>query len=244
MNFDTLDTEEKAQQFRMDRLKKIEDGKVLGALGEASYCILHWLPISKEMLFKTNDLHPINFSKFVPMDIDRIEKSNQDGVWFHSYEKDKIKKIDSLVDKYLQTRWFWNAQIFRSGALEIAYALPFSEDEYNKKWTSSTAIFIKLQERMYGFKKCMSHFDITAPIMVGVSLLHVLNYRFFDKDYGFFDSRAYSDKEQEISQMVLIKNLDNMEKEKRKIFDMLWQVFGYEKCYYYDECGKLILKTW
>ena len=38
----TLHTEDKAQQFRMDRLDKIDKGKVWSPMSDGLYCVVHW----------------------------------------------------------------------------------------------------------------------------------------------------------------------------------------------------------
>ena len=241
MLFDTLDTKEKAEQFRIDRLKKIETGKIWSPMSEGPYCVVHWLPISKEVLFSVDDFNSLKFSNFIRMKRGGVVKEpNADGVRFYSTEKDEIQEISMLTQEGHKGRYFWNAQMFHSGALEMAFAFSYWSKPERIKWIPQKLLIKNLWEVMSGFKGLMSHFNITTPIMVGVSLLHVLDYRFSADEHTEFvtgvpEPRRPSDKEQIILDGALIKNLKNTKEVERSIFDMLWRSFGYEKCEYYEE---------
>lgn len=229
MLFDTLDVNEKAQKFRKNRLKKICKGKVWGPLDEAPHCVLHWLPVSEKTLFKPSILSPMEFSKFIQMQGKTAETPNMDGVRFYS-----------RASKENGEGFLWNAQVFHSGALEIAFKLLFNEDDTVKVRKIAQGVLVKnLRNLMDGFKECMSSFKIDAPIIIGVSLLNASNYGFYTNNYiEFLGTYPRSDREQIILPEVLMDNLDGMEEIEQQIFDMLWRSFGLLKCEYYDENGK------
>lgn len=243
MNFDILDTEKTAKEFRQYRLNKIENEEVWSPMSKGPYYVLHWLPILENVLFNPDSIKSMEFSKFIRMERFGYEKKlNADGVRFYSTEKDEIRKPRIVPNKGQKLRYFWNAQIFRSGALEMAFALTFFDDSPVTKWIDPSDITEKFWDVMDGFKDCMSHFNVTAPIMVGVSLLRVRGYRLAFDEHERFRSgdrspREPSDREQIILQEVM-ENLQNTEKIERSIFDTLWQAFGLSECEYYDENGK------
>lgn len=246
MLFDTLDTEEKAQHFRKYRLDWINNGEVWGPLSDGPYCVLHWLPISKEVLFSVDDLNPEEFSKFIRnlKPLGRTEEINSDGINFRSIEKDETKEGASnpLIEGD-QGRYFWNAQVFHSGAMEMAIALSFRDYPPGTKRLYQGEIIEELWKAMDGFKECMSHFNITAPIIVGVSLLRVLDYRFSDNSYtrlvtGDRTPRPPSNKEEIILSGERVEKVQDIGKIERTIFDSLWRIFGIAKCEYYNENGR------
>lgn len=241
MLFDTLDTKEKAEQFRIDRLKTIETGKIWSPMSDGPYCVVHWLPISKEALLSVDDFNSLEFSNFIRMERGGyIKEPNADGVRFYSTEKDEIQKVSMLTQEGHKGRYFWNMQMFHSGALEMAFAFSYWTKPERIKWIPQKLLLRNLRNVMSGFKGLMSNFNITAPIMVDVSLLRVLDYRFSADEHAEFvtgipEPRRPSDKEQIILQGALMKNLGNMKEVERPIFDMLWRSFGYEKCEHYEE---------
>lgn len=244
MPFDTLDTEEKAEEFRKDRLDKIDKGKLWSPMSEGPYCVVHWLPISKKPLFSPSDLNPDELSKFIrnSKPIGRMEKLNSDGVRFHSVEKDETQEeIYSNGEKF-NLRPYWNAQIFRSGALEMVTAVSFCDDPPGTKRLYQEDIIGCSWKAIDGFKECMSHFKITNPIIVGVSLLRVEDYKFSIKPPTHFTAVNPKPHPSKDEQIVLprkrIKQAQDIGREEQKIFDRLWIYFGYEKCEYYDEDGK------
>ena len=229
--FDTLGANEemqqfeKAQKFRKKRLKKICKGKVCGSLDETPHCVLHWLPISKEALFKPDVLDPLEFYKFIGMQGKTAEMPNMDGIRFYS----STLKED-------EEQFFWNAQIFHSGALEITLKLSVNEDASGEVKKIVQGVLVKnLRDVMDGFKKCISSFKTDVPIMVGMSLLRASNCGFYVNSHvGFLGPYPHSDREKIILPEALMKNLDDMEEIEQQIFDMLWRSFGLLKCEYYE----------
>ena len=247
MPFDTLDTNEKAEQFRKDRLKKINNEEVWSPMSDGPYCVLHWIPISEKLLFSLDKLKSMEFSKFVRMERGGcIKKTNADSVGFCSTERDKVLKVAGFPQEH-NGRHFWNAQVFHSGALEMAFALSFWVDSKGIKRIPKKLLTRNLWNVMNGFRKCMLSFNVTAPIMVGVSLLRVSNYRFSVDSHTEFvaaipGSHISSDSDQVILRGERIEKAQDIGEIERTIFDMLWMSFGYEECEYYGHNGKR--KNW
>lgn len=243
MLFDTLDTDDKAQQFRMDRLEKINDEKVWNPMSKGPYCVLHWLPISKGVLLKPDNLKSMDVSRFIKMERARkdmrTERINLDGVRFFWNKGDKIIEKTNANKEELKHRYFWNAQIFHSGALEIACALPFRVDSEKKKWLYPSDVIEELWNLLDGikdgFKKHIPSFNTTTRIIVGISFLRARDYRFP------FSPHTPSDRDKIVLPGMLIENLQkvqDMEDIERPMFDMLWRSFGLLECDRYDNKGK------
>ena len=241
MLFNTLNTKEKAKEFRNERLNKIDNGKVWSPMSEGPYYVLHWLPISEKTLFESNDPNLMNFSKFIPIKGNKVEVPNLDGVRIYSGPEDKSQTTSNSNGEALIRRFFWNAQMFHSCVLEIAVALCFHTDTGGKKWIYIRDLVKELWGVMDGFKECISSYNKNISVIVGISLLRALGCRLFRNHGGFFNSHAHSDREQIILPGMLIENLEkveNIEEIERPIFDMMWRSFGLEKCDCYDDDGK------
>ena len=107
-----LESVEKAEQFRANRLEKINNGEAWGSLHEKPYGVVHWLPISKEALFNPNDhAHEKVFNIFTPTHcrMQSRKEPNLDGVRFY---------CDSLSRKIC-----YRTSIFHSGQPFDSYTL-------------------------------------------------------------------------------------------------------------------------
>lgn len=237
----TLDNQDKAQKFRKKRLKNVCKAKIWNPMSEGPYLVLHWLPISNKPLFDFDDLTPTNFSKFFPMESKKAELPNLDGIRFYSGMGDRTAESTNNFHNQTRkhkTRHFWNAQVFYSGALEIAFALHFQEDESGeKKYIEPDYIVNHLQNAMDQFKKCMESFKICNPIIVGVSLLRVMDYRFLTVNIGGGNSHAHSDRKKIILPGKRIEKAQDIGNIEFPIFNMLWRSFGLLDCPYYNEDG-------
>ena len=202
-------------------------------MDKTPYCILHWLPMSKEALFKPDDLIPTEFSKFIKIQGRTAETPNMDGVRFYSRASEENGRY-----------FIWNAQIFHSGALEIALNLLFNEDDSGEvKKIAQGALVKKLRDVMDGFKECMSSFKIDASVIIGISLLNASNCEFHNNHYiAHLGECPRPDREQIILPAVLMENLDDMEKIEQQIFDMLWKSFGLLECEYYENGKRKSIK--
>lgn len=243
MSFDRNGTLLKmAQDFRKERLTKIYKWEVWNPMSGGPYCVMHWIPISTGTLFSNNDFNSGKISEFISTrEGNRIDKLNLDGMRFHFYGEDKAE--ESIAGEKLQRRFFWNAQVFRSGALEIAFALSFRVEHGETKWLYPKNIIEDLWRDIDAFRRGMLSFNVTFPIVVGLSVLSVRDYNLFDTairssltPYG-----PAADRKHLILPEEWIENLqetESIEKVERSIFDTLWQSFGLPKCPYYDDNGK------
>ena len=231
-----------AQDFRKERLAKINNQKVWSPMSNGPYCVMHWIPISTGTLFNTNDFNSEKIYEFISMKLgERTDKLNLDGMSSRHPGKDEI-----IREEGKQKRHFWNAQIFRSGAVEIAFALTFSIEGLEgdkRKWLYPNDFIGDLCRAMDGFKRGMLSFNVTFPVVVGLSMLRVRDYNLFDIGNS---SRASHNPVADRQHMILpeewIENLqesENIEKVERSIFDTLWQSFGLPKCSCYDDNGKM-----
>lgn len=231
-----------AQDFRKERLDKINNWEVWSPMSDGPYCVMHWIPISTGTLFSTNDFNSGKISEFISITTgERIDKLNLDGMRFHFYGEDTVQK-QRISEEERHMRFFWNAQVFRSGALEMVYALSFRIASDNKKWLCPQSIIEDLWRTVDGFRRGMLSFNVTFPVVVGLSVLRVRNYNLPNtsiRTFALYGPTA--DREHMILPEEWIENLqeaESIEKVERSIFDTLWQSFSLPKCPYYDDNGK------
>ena len=191
------------------------------------------------MWFQIDDFRGKKFSEFI---YGGREIPDRDGGRIQSYERDVTRKVPAFNGGEIHGRSFWNVQMFYSGALEKVFALRFCIDFEGVRWIPRQTLTENVWKTMNEFKACMLSFNVTSPIIVGISLLRVQNYILsVDKRKEFHTGipapRQPLDKDQIILQGISMKNLDNMKEIERLIFDLLWLSFGYEKCPYYNEDG-------
>lgn len=239
-----LENIQKAQKFRINRLMKINNEKIWSPLSEGPYCVLHWLPISKKALFGPDNLNSMEVSKFIRMKGNKSARPNLDGIRFYSSEKDEAQENTMFGDTGNISRYFWNAQIFFSGALEIAFALSFQVDSAKVKRIPQGALLNELWDVMDGFREYMLSCNMTDPIIVGVSLLRASNCGFYiSNNLRFAGLSPESDRdliilpEKKIESLQEMQNIEDIE---LPIFNMLWRSFGLPKCEYYDDNGKRV----
>lgn len=213
-------------------------------MSDGPYCVLHYLPVSKTALFNSGDLKPADFSKFVRNTKLHSRKKipNSDSFRIYSDQKDEIQEEINSNGKKFNRRVFWNAQIFRSGALEMVTTVSFRDNPPETKCLYQEEIVGDLWEAIDGFKECMSYFKINNPIIVAVSLLRVKGYSFCINDppthFYAFNSKLHPSKEEKVTLTKRIDKAQDIEKEEQQIFDELCVNFGYERCEYYDKNGK------
>ena len=237
-----------AHDFRTERLEKIKRGEVWSPMSEGPYCVLHWIPLSAMTGQHEIDIHDLmrsgNYNKFVLMKGSQSSRPNLDG--FRLVEGSGIDSVSSgrmpgrpEVEQF--ERLFWNAQIFRSGALEMAFAVLFdSVEEENRKLIPQGWFVQELRKAMVGFKDGMLSLGISGPMVVGVSILFTQDFEFWARGIRSFVI-PQSDRENLILPEEWVENLEaieNIDEIARPILDTLWQCFGLPRCEYYDEDGK------
>ncbi|MCY4053000.1 MAG: ATP-binding protein [Hyphomicrobiales bacterium] len=231
--------QKEALNFRTKRLEKIKKGEVWGPLSEGPYCVLHWIPISTKALFDSYSIRDVDFSKFIRMKGGAQGIPNQEGIRYHYVEEDKV--VDGRNG--IWRRLFWNAQIFRSGALEMAFALSFfpcTKDE--KKWMFPHPLIEDLRGAMDGFKNGMSSVGYTGRMIVGVSILFAEKCGFMN-EHKISITLPYSEGEDIILEEETVDNFQEVSdivEIELPILNVLFQSFGLQGAPYYDESGKRI----
>lgn len=234
-----LDTFEKAQCFHAERGRRIKQKRVWRDLSEGPYAVLHWIPISEKAWFEHEPLSDENFHEFIQMGGHGMGKPNEEGIRYQFSGADEIL----TGEEGLRQRLFWNAQIFCSGAAEMAIALSFHcLPEIQGRWIQEYSLVKNLRTAMDGFREGMSSKGVTGGIFVGVSIL-------FAKHCGLLTeifppaTSPYSDDEDVKVEKVIedFQSVRDFVKIEREIFNPLCQQFGLSKCSYYERGNRIFI---
>jgi hypothetical protein len=187
--------------------------------------VFHLIPISAFSTSKTHDVIPIyekDFHRLPLIGFTRWDRRlNLDGVVTFSNEEGKLKKAYT--------------QLYRSGIIEVVSVFEFKDKngyfitshDFEKYLILATQVYLKL----------LCDLEIEPPIYVFLTLAGVLNYRFavgnrFPRGSSPLDRDVLSIPE------VVINSYDSEPHTiLRPIFDMVWNCFGFERSFNYDEKG-------
>jgi hypothetical protein len=83
------------------------------------------------------------------------------------------------------------------------------------------------------------HLGLAMPAHIFLSLLGMTGHRFAVDNRRFMDREHYADRDALILTELLIESwsVDSAET-MRPLFDMVWNAFGYERSFNYDESGR------
>jgi hypothetical protein len=216
---------ERIRKFHRNRIYSISSHEELPVpLLDYGKMIFHLIPLSAFSTPKTLDVIPIykkDFNRLPPIGFSSWNRRlNLDGVVTFSDEDGKLKKAYT--------------QLYRSGIIEVVSVFePAGEDyhipshAFERYLISATKVYLTI----------LYDLEIEPPIYVFLTLAGVQKYRFaagerFRKGSEPLDRDILSMPE------VVIDSYDSEPHTiLRPIFDMVWNCFGFERSFNYDEKG-------
>jgi len=213
---------ERIRSFRESRVTALLVGQELPALiAEGGKLALHIVPLSA---FSGPDRNPIaptsnHATLFPPLGT---------GGWNHRINLDGLVTYDRVNE---ESRTY--AQVFRSGAVEAVAVL--KEIEGRKllpcEWYEKEVV--KTARRYLASLKI---FGINGPIYLFVSLIDMRGFR-LGVD-SFFDQGEALDRALVLIPEVTVEvQSEDLPTLLRPVFDTVWNAFGYERSFNYDEAG-------
>lgn len=216
---------ERVKNFRLERAKKLISNDELPAeLIRNGRMLLHLLPLS-------------SFINPIQINISQVYNENSLGVIGSGWNR-KIN-LDGVLS---YTPPFENCeaytQIFRNGCVESAYV--FSSYNKEEKYIPSNHFESELIDFIKKGLKFFSDLEVEPPIYLFLTLIDV-------KDYGLaintarirdYEKRAL-DRNNLYFPEIEIDNYDTKAEDiLRPVFDMVWNSYGFSKCFNYDENGE------
>ena len=216
---------ERIKNFRLERVKKIQTNDELPIeLAEGGKLALHLVPLSAftmpaeinvAKVYKENNLSVIGsgWSKTI----------NLDGVL--SYSRNRDNKAEAYT------------QNFRNGCVEATYV--FSSRDKDEKYIPSTYCEERLVHAVKEYCKFYSDLEIETPVYLFLTLIDVKNYRLAVNNEFKRRDEQLLDRNNLFLPEVIVDNYEtNPEEILRPVFDMIWNAYGYVRCFNYDENGK------
>jgi Putative DNA-binding domain len=221
---------ERARQFRAARIDAIAAGLGVQKLIEGPICVALFIPISGLYGSHPIDIKTVHndYTKFIFPDWSGASRSlNLDGVLIHNVVN--IKDEGSIG----------YTQIFRSGAMEaVRHGGALSRP--NEKSIPSSVVAHFFRNAHSQFVQLCRDQALTGPMVMSIALLRVDNFQLVMPSSMWPHDQAVADRPNLVLPEVVIddihepNSLDNMVKPQ---LDMLWQSFGLERCWQYDENG-------
>ena len=219
---------ERARRFREDRIKAIQDRYTWRPIAEGPICVVHFVPIAGIAGTRTVDIQYLynNFTPFIFSGWGGATRStNLDGLAVYG-------PGDGTLGAY--------THIFRNGALEAVRIVGGTHNE--QKLVYGTVLDAFLREAIKKFGDQCRQLGFTGPVVVGIALLAVPGYVFHPGSAFFLRmSPPQADRPNLVVPEVLLSNIEaasQIDEVARPLLDILWQAFGFERCYEYDDQGK------
>jgi hypothetical protein len=223
-------TAERIKSFRLERLSQIRAGETPVAMSDEAKMVLHFVPLSSFQSFETIDIHIIseNFSEY--FNKLHYRKFNLDGLLLYE------SRTDTQAQSYLQ--------LFRHGHFEfvngyIAYPLGNST-RWAISGTETERDIMDLSARIFS---CLKRLEIEPPLFLFLSFIKVGKHTLDNLQQLEWRTAGKYDLDRD---NILIPELmvndfppdkDAIAKLLRPTFDMLWNAFGAERSWNYDENG-------
>ena len=216
---------ERIRAFRADRLLKIGTDQVPVSLMNGARVILHIVPLQAATNVATIDLSA---------QTRRIRETRPPGAsgWNHKLNLDGVLTYADMGDGAAEGYML----CFREGMLE---AVQVWGDFNGDKLFPSLAYEKDLLEALRTYFPLLQEIGLGTPAYLFLTLTNIADYQFAVDHHRFMGPYHRTDRDALILPEVLIEDWSaDASVSMRPLFDMVWNAFGYERSFNYDETGK------
>ena len=227
----TATLQQRATQFRAERLAGILAGTKGRPLRRGAKCVVHLIPlaaIAGKVSIDVRALYQAGVADFMFRDWGGGSRAlNLDGYVTHPGDH-------RAGQAYIQ--------VFRSGVMETARhigAVNGPEGEEGRLIPSITASQL-IRDAIEMFIRSAQRLGINGPAIISVAILDALGYLFaFAANHGFMEQRPVDRAEMIFPEQWIeqIGDLSDIDAVARPLLNTLWQAFDIEQCYLYSESG-------
>jgi len=215
---------ERIKSFRNARVRKIKENDELPVkLIDGGKIIFHLIPLSAFTVvneLNISNIYEKNLSPFISHGWSK--RINLDGVV--SYSTTSSNEIYSYT------------QVFKHGSIESALVFR-NRDE--KKLIHIKYYEEQLIQTIKEYLKFLADLTIEPPIYLFLTFVDIKEYIFIIND--FRSDGGMSDRDDLLFPEIIIDSFEiDPEEFLRQIFDMVWNAFGFERCFSYDKEGNRI----
>ncbi len=219
---------ERIRAFRANRLLALGNDETLVPLVPGAKVVLHVVPLQS----LTSDFR-VDLGSRAQQQVQTLQRINPPGAhgWGQRLNLDGLLKYSSEHDGSSSSY----VQLFRSGMLEAVQVWPEWQGE---KVLPSQAYESDIIKALSAYQAVLSELGLATPAYVFLSLLGVADHRFAVNNRRFIGREHLADRDALILPEILIESwaVDSAEA-MRPLFDMIWNAFGYERSFNYDENG-------
>jgi Predicted transcriptional regulator containing an HTH domain and an uncharacterized domain shared with the mammalian protein Schlafen len=133
-------------------------------------------------------------------------------------------------------------ELYRNGIIEGVTSGLLNVWQSEEPFIPSSAYETTILDSIGNYIAAAKKLEIDLPVVIFIAFINIKNYTLAVDRSKFWHLEQYKyDKEMLILPEVLIEEHENnIEQLMRPIFDLVWNAFGFQKCYNYDEEGKYI----
>ena len=220
---------EKIRSFRAERVRKLKKMMNCPAeLVEGGKIILHLIPLSA-------------FSTETEIDVvNALEIRSQlqpigSGGWNHRVNLDGFLTYSS--SRRLSNGNESYAQLFRNGIIETAASI---DSFFDEKVIPSQYYEQEIIRCVNDYLKIFSRYGLEMPVYVFLSFVNVKDYALMVVNHRVSGGVNLERQDMILPERVITTYDMNIIEILRPIFDMVWNAFGYQRSFNFDENGKWI----
>ena len=228
----------KIENFREIRINDILELRAPIQIKTMPYVVLHIIPISN-FYFESGD----HFNLKKCYDEDKYFKpilfcsSNSGNIQFlRKYNFEGLVKYYNTIQGY--------TQVYRNGTLEAIESNNFFRNIENFKYFNISYFEEKMINSISLYLDNYKQFNIEPPFAILITLLNIKDYEVkqFQHNFYLYGGEHSIDRNNLILPELLIKDFNScIEKELKKIFDMIWNAYSLPYSFNYDKNEKWIL---
>lgn len=217
------------EKFRRERVEKLKKGEFISNFDSQNFTVIHVIPIS---FFKYNQISLTDdrilndiTTKLKPLGV-------RDWDYRHNFEGYLIFSHNKVENKVIAFN-----QIFRNGIIEFITHVFHSEQDA-KKYLHLGWLETQVIECVKNAIEKYKEFEIPPPFAVYISITDLIN-RLVEIG-GVYNIRHLPFLTNELFlPNIIINDFDeNIEKQLKNMFDIIWQSAGYKKSPFYNEIGE------
>jgi hypothetical protein len=220
---------ERIRAFRADRLLKLGSGDAPVSLLPGARVILHVVPLQS----LTSDLR-VDVASREQQRLQLFQRIAPPGANGWSQRLNLDGRLTYSGDDNETSRAY--ALIFRSGIIEAVQVW----DEWNgEKILPGLAYERDIISALQAYLTALPELGVTTPAYIFLSLLGITGHRFAVDNRRFMGRDHCADRDAVVLPEVLIEDwAADPAETMRPVFDMIWNAFGYERSFNYDENGR------
>lgn len=220
---------ERIRKFRSSRIEKLKAENELPVnLNSGAKISFHLIPL---VAFANSQYLSFGGRNDITLSLRPIGCSG----WNHRYNLDGI--VTSSGDRYGTSSAY--TQIFRNGIIEaVSSLMGYSEDKH----IASQAYESELIEATRSYFGAYRLLEVESPIYFFISIIGIRNYIFSVSNRMFLSANEKtSDRDDLILPEGIFQDLNAQpHKQLQPFFDMIWNAYGYERSFNYDDKGNWV----